>query len=98
MLRATEAKLAEARLAVLDFQVRNRIVDPSNAIANQLSVNARWKADFERGLIIFEARNLERLGQTELTMRPGAIDYRLLEEFGRLALGQSNRFRELAKR
>lgn len=67
-------------------------------IANQLSVNARWKADFERGLIIFEARNLERLGQTELTMRPGAIDYRLLEEFGRLALGQSNRFRELAKR
>ncbi len=38
VLRATEAKLAEARLAVLDFQVRNRIVDPSNAIANQLSV------------------------------------------------------------
>ena len=37
-LAATEAKLAEARLAVLDFQIRNRIVDPSNAIANQLSV------------------------------------------------------------
>ena len=37
-LAATEAKLAEARLAVLDFQIRNRIVDPSNVIANQLSV------------------------------------------------------------
>ncbi len=37
-LAATEKKLAEARLAVLDFQVRNRIVDPSNVIANQLSV------------------------------------------------------------
>jgi capsule polysaccharide export protein KpsE/RkpR len=37
-LAATEAKLAEARLAVLDFQIRNRIVDPSNMIANQLSV------------------------------------------------------------
>jgi capsular polysaccharide transport system permease protein len=37
-LAATEAKLAEARLAVLDFQIRNSIVDPSNVIANQLSV------------------------------------------------------------
>jgi hypothetical protein len=67
-------------------------------ITNQLSVNARWKADFERGLIVFEARNLERLGPTELAIRPAAIDYPLLEEFGRLVLGQSNRFRELAKR
>ena len=39
-LAATEAKLAEARLAVLDFQVRNNIVDPSNVVANQLSVVA----------------------------------------------------------
>jgi capsular polysaccharide transport system permease protein len=37
-LGATETKLADARLAVLDYQVRNHIVDPSNAIANQLSV------------------------------------------------------------
>ena len=37
-LAATEAKLTEARLAVLDFQVRNNIVDPSNVVANQLSV------------------------------------------------------------
>ena len=37
-LAATEVKLAEARLAVLDFQVRNNIVDPSNVVANQLSV------------------------------------------------------------
>ena len=39
-LAATEAKLAETRLAVLDFQVRNKIVDPSNVVANQLSVVA----------------------------------------------------------
>lgn len=67
-------------------------------INNQLSVNVRWKADFDRGLVVFEARNLERLGTTEFSMRPSAIDYPLLEEFGRLALGQANRFRELAKR
>jgi len=67
-------------------------------ISSQLSVNARWRADFERGLIVFEARNLDRLGPTEMSMRPAAIDYPLLEEFGRLVLGQANRFREFAKR
>jgi capsular polysaccharide transport system permease protein len=38
VLAATEIKLAEARLAVLDFQIKNQIVDPSNVISNQLSV------------------------------------------------------------
>ena len=37
-LAATEQKLTQARLAVLDFQVKNNIVDPSNVVANQLSV------------------------------------------------------------
>jgi capsular polysaccharide transport system permease protein len=37
-LAATEEKLTEARLAVLNFQVKNKIVDPSNVVANQLSV------------------------------------------------------------
>jgi capsular polysaccharide transport system permease protein len=37
-LAATEQKLTEARLAVLDFQVKNNIVDPSNVVASQLSV------------------------------------------------------------
>jgi capsular polysaccharide transport system permease protein len=34
-LSAAEAKLSGARLAVLDYQVRNGIVDPTNTIANQ---------------------------------------------------------------
>jgi capsular polysaccharide transport system permease protein len=37
-LTATEDKLAEARLAVLDYQLKNNIVDPTNVVANQLSV------------------------------------------------------------
>lgn len=37
-LAATEQKLTEARLAVLDYQVKNNIVDPSNVVASQLSV------------------------------------------------------------
>jgi len=82
-----------------DFKNERQFIERAEfQITNQLSVNARWKADFERGLIIFEARTLERLGPTELSIRPAVIDYPLLEEFGRLVLGQANRFREFTKR
>ena len=82
-----------------DFKNERQFIERAEfQITNQLSVNARWKADFERGLIIFEARNLERLGPTELSIRPAVIDYPLLEEFGRLVLGQANRFREFTNR
>jgi hypothetical protein len=82
-----------------EFKNERRYVERAEfQIASQLSINARWRADFDRGLVVFEARNLERLGTTEMTMRPGAIDYALLEEFGRLTLGQPSHFRELAKR
>ncbi len=37
-LHATEKKLSDARLAVLDFQITNHVVDPSSAIANQSSI------------------------------------------------------------
>lgn len=67
-------------------------------IASDISVSARWRADFAKGLILLETRNLERLGSALYTLRPQAIDQALLEDFGRLVLGQANRFRELAKR
>ncbi len=63
-----------------------------------VSVSARWRADFAKGVIILEARNLERLGSALYTLRPQAIDQALLDDFGHLVLGQPNRFRELAKR
>ena len=37
-LAAAEKKLADARVAVLDFQIKNHIVDPTSTIANQNSV------------------------------------------------------------
>lgn len=40
ILDETQAKLADARLAVLDYQMRNNIVDPSNVVANQMTVVA----------------------------------------------------------
>lgn len=67
-------------------------------INGDVSVSARWRADFAKGVVVLETRNLERLGSAIFTIRPQAVDYALLDEFGRLILGQPNRFRELANR
>lgn len=67
-------------------------------IRNDISISARWRADFENGTIVIETRNLERLGSTLITVAPHHVDEALLDNFGRLILGQPNRFRELAKR
>lgn len=67
-------------------------------ICGEVSVSVRWKADFANGLLVLETRNLERLGSALFTIRPQCVDYALLDDFGRLLLGQANRFRELAKR
>ena len=67
-------------------------------IRADVSVSARWRADFAQGAIVLETRNLERLGSALYSLRPQAIDQALLDDFGRLVLGQPNRFRELAKR
>lgn len=63
-----------------------------------VSVSARWRADFAKGVILLETRNLERLGSALYTVRPHAVDQALLDDFGRLVLAQPNHFRELAKR
>jgi len=67
-------------------------------IRSDVSVSARWRADFAKGVIILETRNLERLGSALYTVRPQVVDQALLDDFGRLVIGQPNRFRELAKR
>ena len=67
-------------------------------IGGQVGVSARWKADFPNGVLILESRNLERLGSVVYTLKPGAIDQELLDEFGRLLLGLPNHFRDLVKK
>ena len=67
-------------------------------IQSEISVSARWRADFEKGVIILETRNLERLGTAVFVVKPQSVDQALLDEFGRLVLGQPNQFRDLIKR
>ena len=67
-------------------------------ISSEISVSARWRADFAQGAITLETRNLERLGSAIYSIRPHNVDQALLDAFGLLVLSQPNRFRELAKR
>ncbi|MBS1144711.1 MAG: hypothetical protein H6R14_2117 [Proteobacteria bacterium] len=67
-------------------------------IRSDVSVSVRWRADYSKGVILVETRNLERLGSALYQVRPQCVDQALLDDFGRLVLGQPNRFRELAKR
>lgn len=78
--------------------VRRYVERAEFQVQSELSVSTRWRADFATGSIVLETRNLERLGSLSYTIRPQAVDQALFEEFGRLVLGQPNRFRELAKR
>lgn len=66
-------------------------------IQAQLSVSARWRADFAQGKIIVDTRNLERLGSFSYPLFPQSINPALLDEFGRLVLGLPNRFREMIR-
>lgn len=82
-----------------EFRNEKRLIERVRfEIRGELGVSVRWRADFARGQIGIEARNLERLGSTPYLLAPEAVDQALLDEFGRLLLGQPNRFRELARR
>jgi hypothetical protein len=77
---------------------RNYVERAEFEIRSDISVSARWRADFSKGVITVETRNLERLGGAIYNIRPQFVDEALLDDFGRLILGQPNRFRELAQR
>ena len=67
-------------------------------IRSDLSGSARWRADFDKGMLVLEMRNIERLGSVVMRVLPRQIDRALLDDFGRMVLGQPNHFRELARR
>lgn len=77
---------------------QHRVVRTRFQVRSELNVNARWRADYERGLVLVESRNLERLGSVTFQLEPEVIDQVLLDDFGRLVLAQPNHFREYIRR
>lgn len=77
---------------------RRHLLRADFEINAELSVNVRWRADYIRGMVTIETRNLERLGSFSYTVTPETLGQPLLDEFGRLLLGEANRFREFCRR
>ncbi|MDR1889988.1 MAG: hypothetical protein LBQ81_11520 [Zoogloeaceae bacterium] len=69
------------------------------AIAQEVKVNVRWEPDYQDGVLLVHARNLERLGYTTYRLPADApMNPALLEEFGRMVLGQPHHFPHIARR
>ena len=80
---------------------RNRMREVESGlfvVADEVGVQLVWRADFAKGEIVVESRNLERLGFATFTLRPETISPALLDEFGCLVLGRESRFRSLVAR
>ena len=67
-------------------------------IDSEFGVSARWRADYNAGIIRLESRNLERLGNYTYLVSPDCVDQELMDQFGHLILGQPNRFQHLCRR
>jgi len=77
---------------------RQQVEKACFAITGEIAVNTRWQADFSRGVVVLEIRNLERLGNAQFTLPVASLCRPMLDEFGRLVLNQPSRFREYLKR
>lgn len=78
---------------VEEFRNERRYLERARFIvAPEVKVNVRWEADYEKGKLVVQARNLERLGTTRYSFDPDALNQALLDEFGRLVLGHPHHF------
>ncbi len=68
------------------------------SLAPEVKTTVRWKADFEKGGVVLETRNLERFGDIRYFVPMESLTQAMLDEFGRLVLGQGHRFREFTRR
>ncbi len=96
------------RKRIFDFGLRFQVNERHNQrrqvlladfeIDSEFGVSARWRADYNAGIIRLESRNLERLGNYTYLVSPDCVDQELMDQFGHLILGQPNRFQHLCRR
>lgn len=108
LIERTGSGIERLRQALFDFGFKTECTERRNArrevefatfaVRSEISVQVQWRADFPRRQVIVEMRNLERLGTVEFALPAFALNPEFLDEFGRMMLGQPNRFRELLPR
>lgn len=78
---------------VEEFRNERRYLERARfTVAPEVKVNVRWEADLQQGVIVVLARNLDRLGSARYLLALENIDQALLDEFGRMLLGQPHKF------
>jgi hypothetical protein len=65
-------------------------------IESSISAGVKFQPDYANGQIRIILRNVERLGETALTMDSANISQPLLDELAKCAIGMPNEFRRLA--
>ena len=84
---------------VEEFRNERRYLERARfTVQPEVKVNVRWEADLASGSLVVLARNLERLGSARYSMPPEAVNQALLDEFGRMVLGQAHQFPRLLSR
>lgn len=63
----------------------------------EVKVHVDWQADFDRGVIVVNARNLGRFGMSEYLLKPVSVTEALLEQFSNMVMGQPNRFPSMVR-
>lgn len=84
---------------VEEFRNERRYLERARfTVAPEVKVNVRWEADLQQGAILVLARNLDRLGSARYLLAPESINQALLDEFGRMLLGQPHKFLSYLRR
>ncbi|MBS1190662.1 MAG: hypothetical protein H6R10_2454 [Rhodocyclaceae bacterium] len=68
------------------------------SVPEEVKINLRWHANLQLRAIVLETRNLERFGSQSYLILPEAVGTAMLDELGRLLLGQPNSFRDYCSR
>ncbi len=82
-----------------EFRNERRYLERARfTVAPEVRVSTRWEADYQTGKLLITTRNLERLGSSRYTLSPEEVSQAMLDEFGRLILGQPHQFPKLLSR
>jgi len=77
---------------------RRHVERGSFTIANEVKVSLSFKARHRQGDLLLSCKNLERLGSCDFRIAAGAVTQTMLDELGKLLLGEPNRFLDYAER
>jgi hypothetical protein len=81
------------KVKVKEFRLENYFLERARfIIMPEVRVSIRWEMDCNNGLLVVQTHNLERLGSNRYILPPEKVTPALLDELGRLILGQSHRF------